>query len=70
MNITDATIFDCDGAALLLERCRDCRLSGLMIRDHRIDKDEALAARLIDCEDVRLVDDGVIRGRVVEQLSQ
>lgn len=66
MNVSGGTILDCDGPALLLRNCEHCRVSGMVIRDERSTPEQTIAIRTLGCRDVRLVDDGLIRGKVEE----
>ncbi len=65
MNISDATILDGQGTALLLDRCENCRIGGLVVRSLPAQEGATpVAVELIACRDVRLVDDGLVQGEV------
>jgi hypothetical protein len=64
MNVGQCTILDCDGAGLLARNCRDCRFAGLMIRDTRVAMVDPLAIQIDGGQNILLVPDGLIKGRV------
>jgi hypothetical protein len=54
MNLSDLTILDCAGPAVMLEKCENCRVSGLLTRPRADATENARRPlRLIDCLNIR-----------------